>query len=151
MKIFLRFFYLSLLLVVGSGYAQQVDSCIAPANRSLSEEDYQRAKLLYVKMLDSRNWKRVDSISTILAMKYWKTQPPEFMDEAVYYTWIKENLHLTKFSSVDEAISMEQEWRNADNEVNKENVYLYELLHKASVEQIRAIMKPTEGLKNFNH
>lgn len=100
-------------------------------------------------MVESPNWKKADSISTVLAKNYGKTEPPEFENQTLYLPWIEKNLYLTKFASVGQAIFLETEWKKAEVEINTENYPLYELLNRASPKQIDIIIQPILGLKNI--
>jgi hypothetical protein len=137
----MRALFLSLFFSVFFSQAQDCSFHEKPI-RELDKADFEKAKSLFIKMLDSPNWKKNDSLSIMLATKYYRADRPEFESESLYTSWIKENLHLTKFASIDEAIFLENELKKTGDEINKENLPLYELLDRASVEQNKIIIKP---------
>jgi len=114
----------------------------AQPQRELGSADFEEAKMLFKKMQESPNWKKADSISKSLAPRYAGLIPPAFSNDSLYIPWIKENLYLTKFGSLDEVLALRNEWKKTNVEVHKENSALFELMNKASVEQLKVIYRP---------
>ena len=124
-------------------HAQSVQSVQMEEKQSeLNEKDFELAKSLYLKMLDSPNFKLSDSMSQILAYNLRGQKYPRLSVDSLFIPWIKDNYHLTKFKSLDEAISVRDTWTKASNEVNKENMPLYDLLRRVSRKQLDVIMQP---------
>lgn len=143
MKIYVRVLVFTLFLFSSSLSAQDNLSIYRKKpSPELGIEDFEKAKSLCIEMVNSKNWEKSDSISLILGKKYYLTNPPNYEDHSLYISWITENLHLTKFESIEEAILLESEWKKTNDEINMENSCLYGLLNKASDEQKTVIIKP---------
>jgi hypothetical protein len=97
-------------------------------------------------MLQSPQWKKLNDINKFVASKYSGLTPPNFDDDSLYIPWIKENFHLTKFESVEQVLSLRNEWKLLNIDVEKENLHLYDLMSKASKEQLRVILLPFKNL-----
>jgi hypothetical protein len=149
MKIFVRVLSISLFFVTLGLQAQPSSSAPTQAAHKLGEADYKEAKMLYIKMLDSPNGRKSDSLSKLIVSKYARVYKngadkiPSLSNDSLYIPWIKENLHLTTFKSLDEVLFLRDEWKKANVEINKENLPLYELMSKASKEQFRVIIQPS--------
>ena len=138
----MRYLLLSVFFLTLTLQAQPVSSAQTETQkRELSESDFEQAKQLYLKMLDSPNWIKATDIAQSIAYNSGRSSHPR-MNDSLFIPWVKENLHLTKFKSVDEVQSLVDTMAKAYAEVNKENLPLYKLMGKASREQLDIIMKP---------
>ena len=67
---------------------------------------------------------------------------PEYGDKDKLKQWIKENLSMTKFKSIEEAISVVEELDAHSTKVHEENKKLHELIPKATSSQLMKIWQP---------
>lgn len=150
MKIFVKVLSIFFLCTTMTLFAQSSVASQTRPSRELGKEDFRLAKMLYKRMLASENWKRTDSISKFMATQYRGLTPPSLSDDSLYIRWISTNLHLTKFQSLQEVLCLRDRWLLFSKEVQKDNLPLFELMSKASGEQIAVIIQPfVDGSKEY--
>ena len=130
-----------LFLLTHSLSAQPVSSS-GKQQQELDVADFEEAKSLFEKKMNSPNWQKADSIRQSIIFRQVGTDAPELHNDTLYIPWIKKNLHLTKFRSVDEVLSLRQQLKNLNVLVLNENVRLHQLMGKASLEQMKEIVQP---------
>jgi|JI7StandDraft_1071085.scaffolds.fasta_scaffold71483_2 hypothetical protein len=129
----------------------QTDSIIESKTRiGLTDSDLQKAIDLYIKMMQTETYK-ANRIATnkIIAKLDQKVIPKEIMNDIEWEKWITRNIKKTKFINATEANKL----RNLNIALTKkqfdENIELYEMIKKATVEQGLEILKPERAIRPF--
>ena len=129
----------------------QTDSATESKVRiGLTDSELQKAIDLYLNMTQTETY-RANNIATnkIVAKLNQKVIPKEIMNDIEWKKWITVNIKKTKFINIAEANKL----RNLNIELTKkqfaENVELYEMIKKATVEQGLDILKPERAIRPF--
>ena len=129
----------------------QTDSATESKVRiGLTDSELQKAIDLYLNMTQTETY-RANKIATnkIVEKLNQKVIPKEIMNDIEWKKWITVNIKKTKFINIAEANKL----RNLNIELTKkqfaENVELYEMIKKATVEQGLDILKPERAIRPF--
>ena len=145
-----RYLLLIILIVTPSLHAQDEVAQVVNKQTELTAEHFDEAKVKYKVMLDSPSFQKSDNISKLFASHLVGLTSPNLGDETLFIPWIKENIHLTSFTSLDKVITLRNTWKEASAKVTEENMELYKLMSLASLAQIVEITKPyVEMTQNY--
>jgi hypothetical protein len=136
----IAFFFIS---TVGFSQMQVSDSIKKEiANRpGITEEEFIKAKDLYLKMINSANYIEYQKQITSF-VRQMNGVNVDFMNEAMWLISLKSQIKRTKFNSAKEGVDAWEKCVNASTIVVNENPEVHELMRRSTLEQIKAIMKP---------
>lgn len=119
-----------------------------PVEDSLSKEELQRAKELYLQMMASETYmlreksvkNEFEKLNGLMLPSIkelnWVT------DSVAFKKWLANNIHQTKFTSVDEAFDTIMGSVNLNMKRQEENKELFALLKKTTLSQFEEIIRP---------
>jgi hypothetical protein len=124
-------------------FSQNKNTTDTISKRELSNDEFLKAKEGYLKMSLTENYKKrrdqtakfVKSMPTITDISFYK-------NEEDFEKWMTENLKLTSFKTVEEAVAFRKSMVELDEEFYIENIEIFELVGRASIEQLMVILKP---------
>lgn len=134
MKLLAIFIFLSFSL---NSFSQQIDN----PEKKLSEEEFTYAVNAYRDLSKTDAYKEKWSMIRLFAEKM-NGYNDVTVNENVWNEWIGKNLSLTKFATIEEANEMRTNLIRLSAKQRTDNPKLYDLLRRASVEQITKIISP---------
>jgi hypothetical protein len=139
-----KVFLLSLLYCF-STYGQENNK----SKSGLSDAELSYAVEEYAKMTKTATWMDYHKVTIKFTEGMGETllvARPEYADKEKLKLWIKQNLSMTKFKSIEEAISLVDELDAHSSKVHEENKKLHELIPKATSTQLMKIWQPLADL-----
>jgi hypothetical protein len=118
------------------------------SNVGLSSEELSIASNAYLKMIDTEIYIEYQNKTKALAKKIGKVltlnafNENMIEDKDTFLKWLEKNLKKTNFKTYDEAKELVEDGHNSSEKLKKENSLLFELMKKATPEQIREISQP---------
>ncbi|MBF6640217.1 hypothetical protein IVB69_01865 [Flavobacterium sp. J49] len=143
-KIFIIIFFIS----INSNAQNNIDE--KETKVGLTEVEFEKAKEDYLNMTLTETYKANKIIITKLIGKLnGLATPKDLSDENVWLNWVTENLSKTKFKNIDEAIKLRKLYVESFQKQWNENADLYQIMKKATLEQIHEILKPERAGRPF--
>jgi hypothetical protein len=141
-----------LLFNVSWSFSQSLNSDSA-TRVGLTPIEFDVACKLFIEMMDTPTYKEHEQKTKEFAnlMGNRLLQAPLIDDRVIFKAWLKENITNTKFKSIEDADVFIDEMVAITEKMRAENPDLYNLLAKASSEQIRKIRLPLTNHRNFNN
>ena len=137
--------FLFLLLYCFNTYGQEDNK----SKSGLSDAELSYAVEEYAKMMKTATWLDYQIVLNKFTEGMGETllvPRPEYFDKEKLKQWISQNLSMTKFKSIEEAISVVDELDAHSTKVHEENKKLYELIPKATSTQLMKIWQPLADL-----
>ncbi len=131
-----------LLLFTISSYSQS--SVIAYGQQKpLSETEFQKAKILYAKMVNTKTYRKhkiyMNDLNTKLNDLSFAPDRINYNDRDITEKWLTDNLDKTNLTSVDEGVDLIQKAIKMMVRLLKENTEVYSLLGRADETQRKQI------------
>jgi hypothetical protein len=134
---------LTIFIACQFSYAQESDLPIVSVKKSLSDTDFLIAEKLYLKMCSSELYNKQREASLTFVVKLGKMENWDLVEnDESFFKWISENLRLTQFKDIEEAIELRKLCFELQEKLEKENNEVFELINSASVDQLKEILKP---------
>lgn len=122
------------------------------SKKGLSNVDLKKACDGYIKMMETETYILHQKKTKEFAEKMNQTltsAPLDITNKDFFYKWLEENITKTKFKSVEEAKVYIDDMVSTSDKMEKENEVLYNLIKRATIEQIREIRMPFTNHRNF--
>ena len=128
------------LFIVQFSYSQELE---VPETQGLSQEELTKA-IEGFKLLAKTDGFKVRRETSIPFFEMLPRGSGEsiLIDDEEFAIWISERLHLSKFSSVEEAVNMRKNVHRLNREMWDNNAELFELIGRATNEQRMIIYEP---------
>lgn len=111
--------------------------------KELSDLDFKKAKDGYLQLANSDEYKKLEEITRKLASNKAIADAEIMLSDEKYLKWIKENLSQTKFKTIDEPVNFRKEYMKLQMKLEQDYSEVYELIERASQEQLMIILKPS--------
>jgi hypothetical protein len=120
------------------------------AQKKLSKDEFQQAKELYAKMLNSSDYIELTKKIFIVTEKLNNVPYPKIKTENLksfepvrdeLEVWLDKNLSKTKFKNKEEGVSLMMETLELNGKVLKDNMEVHQLMRRANREQLNQILE----------
>ena len=129
--------------------AQVSNDSIKEVQTSLTDAEFQKAINAYLKMTVTQTYISNKKASFLMTEKLNKNITRSMINDDDWSKWIVENLKKTKFKSVEEANNLRRLNLELTKKQFEENADLYEMLRRASPEQVHEIYRPERAGRPF--
>ena len=144
MKLKITSFFLFFFLNV---YGQSSDLLINNNSykQGLSYDELNTACKKYIEMMETETYQLYEEKTKTFAIKMNNTlinAPSNFWDKNAFLKWLKSNIKNTQFKTTEEAEAYIDDMTSVSDKMIKENKELYDMISRATKEQIIKIRKP---------